>query len=453
MDKNRKNHSRSVLSLREIFLFLQDKFSGKKQNVIERKLLDSPFEEEAVEGFSGISEEEAREDLAYLRAAIRQRSGKNATRPLFVWQIAAAVFLFGVFAAGIWFILDSDRELQLAQDQNRALPQENRQLKQELQSRRETPEIGAKPKEPDAAKVPAMPKSGSAGPPGGQDHIPAEEEIAKRETEPAEAVRSDTPTDAEKVQTPDIIPERWPAAAYIDSSVSGIRRTDSSAEQPKSDDVPAAAPAAARTADALQEIQAVGSKSEITTGFRAISGSVLSAADRAPVAGVRVSVIGLQSDVYTGLDGSFDIVIPAGRDMALTVYRPGYATTSINTAGMDTLQVYMEPESGENARRIIIGTNPPDRPVYDPPTPLGSRVAFSNYMESKLAVLQGNAVVRIRFTVTVDGSLHNIRILSTDTPADIAEQAIKALEEGPPWYPAKKNGIPAADMVDLRIRY
>jgi hypothetical protein len=194
--------------------------------------------------------------------------------------------------------------------------------------------------------------------------------------------------------------------------------------------------------------------SGMVAGYRAITGFVVSAADSAPLAGVRISTVGLQSEVYTGLDGTFEIVVPADRNMSLKLWRPGYASATANTVNSDTLHVQMQPETGANAQRVIIGTNPPDGLAYDPPTPLGGRQAFSNYMESKVMATSGTtAVARIRFTVTEDGALQDIRILSTDTPAGIADAIKRALEEGPPWYPAEKNGIPVSDLIDLRIRY
>jgi hypothetical protein len=92
MSENRKNRN----MLAEFFRYIRDELSGRERNSFERGLQKDPFAEEAMDGFSMITEQEAADDISELNARLRRRiAGKRSS----VYRIAGIAVLFFALAS------------------------------------------------------------------------------------------------------------------------------------------------------------------------------------------------------------------------------------------------------------------------------------------------------------------------------------------------------------------
>jgi hypothetical protein len=95
--------------------------------------------------------------------------------------------------------------------------------------------------------------------------------------------------------------------------------------------------------------------------------------------------------------------------------------------------------------------------LYTPPEPEGGKKNFDTYLrESKVnpdsIPAEKRKIVVLKFIVTTEGRIQNIRI--TKTPGRVySEEAKRLVLNGPSWKPAERNGVPVNDDVTLRISF
>ena len=83
---------------------------------------------------------------------------------------------------------------------------------------------------------------------------------------------------------------------------------------------------------------------------------------------------------------------------------------------------------------------------------------FSKWVNSKLRYpdnawdynLSGRVV--LRFTIDVDGSLKNIKVLSGTDP-DLVKEALRVVSMSPKWKPARLNGEPVAVVYNFPVLF
>lgn len=86
MNRNRKN---KIPDSDDFFRYRNGQMTGKERNLFEKELQKDPFAEDASDGFSMISSDEAEKDLAALRKKIQERTVKKSYAAYY--RIAAAV--------------------------------------------------------------------------------------------------------------------------------------------------------------------------------------------------------------------------------------------------------------------------------------------------------------------------------------------------------------------------
>jgi hypothetical protein len=111
LKKNMSGNKNIKNSLAEFFRYIRNELSGKDRNIFERGIQRDPFAEEALEGFSTISEKEAAEDISVLNESIRQRTVRKSGSILY--RIAGIVVLLLAISA-VLFITYKKPESQLA---------------------------------------------------------------------------------------------------------------------------------------------------------------------------------------------------------------------------------------------------------------------------------------------------------------------------------------------------
>ena len=133
---------------------------------------------------------------------------------------------------------------------------------------------------------------------------------------------------------------------------------------------------------------------------------------------------------------------------------------------MQKTTLYKE-ESDQPEAEEVIGvlissedTESPAAPVgavSTSPEPVGSYDAYKAYIAENIQfppedTTTRKAVVVLKFTVTVSGDITNMEVLRH--PGDpFAKEAIRLLEEGPPWNPATDENGPVEEVVRLKILF
>ena len=81
--------------------------------------------------------------------------------------------------------------------------------------------------------------------------------------------------------------------------------------------------------------------------------------------------------------------------------------------------------------------------------------AFKQYMGEYMIFPEGHQegqkeIVVLTFKVEASGMIRDIEAIRSPGP-DYSREAIRLLEQGPPWIPATRNGTPVEERVRIRI--
>jgi hypothetical protein len=240
--------------------------------------------------------------------------------------------------------------------------------------------------------------------------------------------------------------------------------------------------APAPEADAIMAVEAAPTRRQKRAMSRArtvpssvdrLSGVVVSAEDMNPLPGASLMVKGTDSGYVADMQGRFSV--PAGEKDQTTVVA-SYVGMVTNEHQLDSDQehrVVLQPDLAMLDEVVVVDydaqkeTYPVraaqkvqleqenDYTDYKGAEPEGGIEAYKMYMEKNLRYPAGDTlgkreVVVLRFTVKSDGKLNGILILRSPGEA-FSEEAIRLLEEGPNWNPARDENGTTDDVVRMRI--
>ena len=459
MNEDRGNIESPPLSIRKIIRYLKGFLSDKEQNKIERRLLDDAFEGEAMEGFSLVDTTSMSEDLRYLRESVTKRTTGSINKRFAVWQVAAAVLFVMVFSLGTWMIMSSDKALEIVYEQSTEpeeekiqMPGQNPQQQKQMEKDRQEAIRESTTSSPALDQQIAINDAGSS-----KENISSESKAGERITEPAEASASiESGDEALKKLEPK---ENIPVLIGDEEAIAWTQDNMVEKKDQGGAELPAAATqksnyARAMTKEAtLMAVDAAVEEESNELEFRTITGMVVSAEDGDPIAQALLSVQGSQTEVYSRIDGYFELLVPVSMDILLQIRRSGYLPNEVRPEPEGPVEILLEPDTSLTAETIILGYDLPTDPYYSPPRPLGGNGALKDFIHDNLNLPDSalSGIVHIQFTVSDLGALEKIRVLSTPESA-LDEEVIRILQQGPPWYPAEQNGQAIPAEVDLRIR-
>jgi hypothetical protein len=90
---------------------------------------------------------------------------------------------------------------------------------------------------------------------------------------------------------------------------------------------------------------------------------------------------------------------------------------------------------------------------YLAPQPVVGTDSFNLYLEKNIRytlLKESEEQVVVRFTVQIDSTIMNIKII-TSPGQPWSNEAIRLIKEGPAWNPATENGKAIEDDVSVRI--
>jgi hypothetical protein len=204
-----------------------------------------------------------------------------------------------------------------------------------------------------------------------------------------------------------------------------------------------------------------------------VSGVVISAEDMDPLPGASIYVKGTESDIVTDMQGRFTIPVSEKQQATVVASYVGMVTDEYQLASGEENRLVMQPDMAALNEIVVVGygvrqdVNPTgavqrvqvaeksDYTVYTGAEPEGGIPAYKMYMEKNIRFPAGDtlskrAVVILSFRVDIDGSLGDIQILRSPGD-DFSDEAMRLVEEGPHWNPARDENGATDDEVRMRL--
>lgn len=193
-------------------------------------------------------------------------------------------------------------------------------------------------------------------------------------------------------------------------------------------------------------------------GMRMVRGQVTDQTNGAGLPGVTVLAKGTAIGASTAADGSFALLVPDSVK-TLTFHSIGYTVSEKTLKATDsTVALALAPDSKQLNEVVVVRRERPPAPMSVGALPAGGYSAFREYLKKNLEypekALKDNkeGTVKLRFTVAVDGSLQDIKVISS-LSEECDTEAIRLLKEGPRWYPAISKGRRTARSVEVSVPF
>lgn len=410
--------------------YLAGQMSDKERHDFERKALDDPFLQDALEGAEMLSADNFADDVHRLDKRITaKKSGFT------FWQIAAVIALLLVSGISIWLIRDTTEPAQLAQ--------------------KDTLEV-----EESTATAP--------------DSVPLEEGIrehAKQSDEPSEPealkpVAAATTTQPEEVMTPDVDAfssnDLAKAEPLKSSAVAEAEMTR--AEKDAWDDK-AAETQAAGTAPVRQKAKTIteSAKKESPVArstalpSRTVTGLVMDDFGE-PLPGVNVVIKGTTTGATTNLDGQFQLDV--NESQSLVFSSVGMQSQEVVVGARSVIEVYLTPDSRALQEVVVTGYGAYDneKEGFIEAKPTMGHTEFKKYLEEELFYpeqaisngIQGRVVLQL--TISPTGNVTNIEV-KRSLGYGCDEEAVRLINQGPRWSPATRDGVNVETKVRVRVKF
>ncbi|HVN58815.1 MAG TPA: carboxypeptidase-like regulatory domain-containing protein [Bacteroidales bacterium] len=194
---------------------------------------------------------------------------------------------------------------------------------------------------------------------------------------------------------------------------------------------------------------------------RNVTGTITSADDNSPVAGVNVLVKGTKTGAVTDKNGTYKLTLPGKKDATLVASFAGMENKETRVGNDSVVNMALQGSVAGLDEVVVIGYGvsknesevaPAD---YTSPEPVEGKKKFDEYISENIrkpaGLMQGEkAVVIVKFTVRLNGKPDSIRILRSPGE-DYSGEAIRLIKEGPPWKPATNGGEPVEEEIRVRI--
>jgi outer membrane biosynthesis protein TonB len=390
------------LSFWNFLRYRKDELSGKGKNLIERELQKDPFAEEAMDGLSSVSAEDASRDLKKLQGILESRTKRS--RRFIIYRIAASVAVLMIISS-VFIILNRENSgTRISETAGMPKVAEIRRNEPIMQPEEELKE--EKSTEDNVGKQPRVRKD-----------FQLREESKKTEVqEPAEMV----------------LEEQQPAEKAVNPDVNLVR--DYSARS-------------------LSIAAAPGKRSP-----GKVEGTIYSAEDNMPVAGASVVVKGSSLGVITDTNGKFSLNVPDTKATLVASYI-GMLPQEFSASKDTSADIKLQPSTESLSEVVVVGYGTQKKSdeaaaEYTPPRPVNGQAKFNRYIEENIRrpdSTSGQRVVVVAgFRVLADGSIDSIKIIRSPAKA-FSDEAIRLIESGPGWQPAMRDGVKVDDDVRIRI--
>jgi len=431
--------------------YYEGSLSNEEMHQVEKLMLESDFDSDAMEGFENIPADEWKKDLHKLNKRLDEKVDKTDGRDVFFYlKIAASILLVAVsFFLIIEYLEPTDNQITQAEDELEVKPEVNKEksiLLEEADSTVETPLT-------DSIQTKEFLESPDLIAENNIKETIAEEDISQTNSK-------DVMESMDRITLNEVVPDEEsleddPAPTTIrkehafEGRAAGVHTEEESLTR---DNV-----SRSRTKKLASKTQHVKSKSALDSE---IQGKVISAEDGEPLPGINVAVKGTATGTVTDEDGSYNISIPQGTDSTLVFSFVGLASNQVDASGMKILNVEMESDVRALSEVVVVGYGASSEEdntanTYEKAKPNIDMSAYKEYIEQNIQYPEGKTEkgrVVVKFKVNADGSLSDFE-LQRSLGDDFDREAIRLIKEGPDWIPAKKNGETVEDTVQLKIPF
>ena len=406
-----------------LFKYLADQLTGKERHQLEKEMQKDPFLEDALEGLSMHSPKEVEEDISSLNKRIKRQTGLS--NYYILYRVAAAIAIM-VFISSLFIVFYYSKPF----------------LNEKEIAVVETPE------EKSEEDVLPVLKEESPAESTRVSESQEKREIARPARPKPETIHPEADVAATKGEELKITEEKQAGKTEYSEPVVSRHR---------------AAPAPETIAKPLQVA---------SDKLGLVSGVVISSEDGLPIPGASVLVKGTASGAITDIDGKFNLKLPEGDDKTLVIAFIGMDAKEIQASADEEMKVVLEPNllaleevvvTGYGvARKKAVSTSAGIidyddlylHPDYSPAVPLDGNRGFTKYVNENVQfpenTTQKRAVVVLNFIVNADGRPENISVLRSPG-MEFSAEAIRLLQEGPDWQPAKLKDEVLEVVTQIRM--
>lgn len=440
--------------------YLEGQLKGKAAHQVERQLLESEFDQEAMEGFDGWDQNLIDDDLMSLRTKI----GQAKRRGLFYYA-AASVTLLILAAGGIWLFSDQlikDERLSYQEEKveeilaDSLIIESNENLEEEERSDKKKPELETTPL-PKPQKSPAVVKAESAADkpliaeviedepsasPAKRMQVvelkPYKEDVVQLEVEEPELDQSlQTTNTIQGTMTGDKLPVGTQlSSGFTDSD---LRYDDGANRMSIREEMP----------------------TKLKTSREMVSGQVTDEYGE-PLPGVTVFLKGTSVGTVSDLDGNY--TIDAGSGMTLNFSYLGMESADVRVGNRDTINIELESDVSALSEVVVFGeenveeSENADEVGFVVASPLVGLKEYGDYLrqsliypeEARLNQVEGKVILKLSLNEL--GEISKIEI-KRSLGFGCDEEAIRLIKEGAGWSPAFVDGEPINTSVRVKVKF
>lgn len=197
------------------------------------------------------------------------------------------------------------------------------------------------------------------------------------------------------------------------------------------------------------------------TGPRSVTGKVTSIEDGQPLPGVNVILKGTTQGAVTDIDGNFKITdVEPAEENALVISFIGLATEEVEIGDKSQIDIQMGSDVSQLSEVVVVGYGAESSDVdnsfntWDNSRPSVPMSEYKDYLKENIRY--GNDSVKgkviVKFDILENGMRTNFEIKrSLNDYYD--QEAIRLIKEGPEWLPAEQNGNKVISTVRVTVRF
>jgi TonB family protein len=437
----------------DIKKYLKGELSPAEMHALEKKALDDPFLEDALEGAVQLDANAFDADLKNLRSSLNERvSKKGKTISLWVWpaRIAAGLILVALSTYVIVKFTGNKPEDQLALKQE-SLGSTNDEDKEAVATDSATlsRDSQGEPAKSQAATPSERDSQTEESKQAADGSAPSPTTATADEISPADKTKDDErlaeSTEADKQQPVQNAPAEAEKEVAQKKQAEEFDLDDNEQKQ--------------RVATATPESRAKAPGGATTS--KVIRGRVESA-DGIPLPGVNVMFKNTNIGTVTDASGNYQLSV-ADDNPSLVFSFIGFTSTEVDAGDNTQLNVQLSEDVSQLSEIVVVGYGSEKKSEDAPETlefanPYGGRRAYKQYLEKNIhypeqALAQNiEGKVTIQFTVEPSGQLSDFRVLK-GLGHGCEEEVIRLVKQGPKWNPTRRNTESLRDKVKVRMKF
>ncbi|MCF8379281.1 MAG: energy transducer TonB [Bacteroidales bacterium] len=398
MSDNKGNINSSV---GKILDYLRDLLGGRERNALERNLEKDAFEKEAMEGFQTLSPDELESDLRQIKSQLNTRI--NRGRRIMIYRIAAGIAI--ILSLSLSYLLVFNRQMDEFPENLRVSEQIEREEKSVDKAFDLT---GADSNQTEAGSI---------------DEI-RESEIPKKEAKPVAEDKIASVSKPDKADEKTITPEET-VFVMDDEDLTEVTLEFSEEYE---------------VAEVREQMVVAAFKSTVEKG---VGENLGSQADSEVISPVAVNEFSMEKSASR-----------AKKSAATPTVSAAESDVTVNEMGF---RMQMDSVSAFSLEEVLIIDLDEDKEIsnYIPAKPETGMRNYRKYLYENIRIQEAlpeknRAVVILGFIINEKGKAEQFRLIeSPDT--SFSKEAIRLIEEGPLWIPAKRSGIFSPDEIRLRI--